>query len=283
MHPMTQLYRHGVYRFLLTRQWLILALLALVMIPTMIELGFWQLHRHEHKVAQNALISHNLKAKPVPVAALTSPGHVVPRSDYWRAVKATGTYDEKHEVVVRRRTSTDGSIGFHVLVPFDLKGGGTVMINRGWIATADDQRAFPDVPAAPQGEVTVTGRLKADETTGSSGIKDLSDLPDRQVMLINSAQQAKLLSRPVLGGYLEQTGPVPSGGKPELIEAPDDSSIGPHMAYAVQWWLFAAGVPVGYVVLARREKRDLVTAAAEAAEAQDDAPAEPGKPEPAKA
>ncbi|MEV0919372.1 SURF1 family protein [Streptomyces sp. NPDC049967] len=272
-----------MYRFLLTRQWLILALLALVMIPTMIELGFWQLHRHEHKVAQNALISHNLKAKPVPVAALTSPGHVVPRSDYWRAVKATGTYDEKHEVVVRRRTSTDGSIGFHVLVPFDLKGGGTVMINRGWIATADDQRAFPDVPAAPQGEVTVTGRLKADETTGSSGIKDLSDLPDRQVMLINSVQQAKLLSRPVLGGYLEQTGPVPSGGKPELIEAPDDSSIGPHMAYAVQWWLFAAGVPVGYVVLARREKRDLVTAAAEAAEAQDDAPAEPGKPEPAKA
>ncbi|MBO0913188.1 SURF1 family cytochrome oxidase biogenesis protein [Streptomyces laculatispora] len=271
-----------MYRFLLTRQWLILALLALVMIPTMIELGFWQLHRHEHKVAQNALISHNLKAKPVPVAALTSPGHTVPRSDYWRAVKATGTYDEKHEVVVRRRTATDGSIGFHVLVPFDLKGGGTVMINRGWIPTADDQRAFPDVPAVPKGEVTVTGRLKADETTGSSGIKDLSDLPDRQVMLINSAEQAKLLSRPVLGGYLEQTGPVPAGDTPELIEAPDDSSIGPHMAYAVQWWLFAAGVPVGYVVLARREKRDLVTAAAEAAEAGG-AAAEPGKPEPAKA
>ncbi|MEV0782174.1 SURF1 family protein [Streptomyces sp. NPDC050423] len=269
-----------MYRFLLTRQWLILALLALVMIPTMVELGFWQLHRHEHKVAQNSLISHNLKAKPVPVAALTSPGHTVPRSDYWRAVKATGTYDEKHEVVVRRRTSSDGSIGFHVLVPFDLKGGGTVMINRGWIATADDQRAFPDVPAAPKGEVTVTGRLKADETTGSSGIKDLSDLPDRQVMLINSAEQAKLLSRPVLGGYLEQTGPVPSGDTPELIEAPDDSSIGPHMAYAVQWWLFAAGVPVGYVVLARREKRDLVAAAA--AEAGD-AAAAPGKPEPAKA
>ncbi|WP_326597540.1 SURF1 family protein [Streptomyces brevispora] len=271
-----------MYRFLLTRQWLILALLALVMIPTMVELGFWQLHRHEHKVAQNSLISHNLKAKPVPVAALTSPGHTVPRSDYWRAVKATGTYDEKHQVVVRRRTSTDGSIGFHVLVPFDLRGGGTVMINRGWIPTADDQRAFPDVPAAPKGEVTVTGRLKADETTGSSGIKDLSDLPDRQVMLINSAEQSKLLSRPVLGGYLEQTGPVPSGDTPELIEAPDDSSIGPHMAYAVQWWLFAAGVPVGYGVLARREKRDLVAAAAAAADAQA-APAEPGTPEPAKA
>jgi cytochrome oxidase assembly protein ShyY1 len=280
---MTQLYRRGVYRFLLTRQWLILALLALVLIPTMVELGFWQLHRHEHRVAQNSLISHNLKAKPVPVATLTSPGHTVPRSDYWRAVTATGMYDTKHEVVVRRRTSTDGSVGFHVLIPLDLKGGGTVLVNRGWIPTADDQRAFPDIPAVPTGEVTVTGRLKADETTGTSGIKDLSDLPDRQVMLINSAQQAKALSRPVLGGYIEQTAPEPSGDVPELIAAPDDSSIGPHMAYAVQWWLFAAGVPAGYVVLARREKRDRMEAAAKAEAAGDPEPEQPEKPAPATA
>lgn len=71
--PRERLYRRGVYRFLMTRQWLILALLSLVLIPTMIELGFWQLHRHEHKVAQNALISRNLKADPVPVSRLTSP------------------------------------------------------------------------------------------------------------------------------------------------------------------------------------------------------------------
>ncbi|MEU0835063.1 SURF1 family protein [Streptomyces sp. NPDC005969] len=272
-----------MYRFLLTRQWLILALLALVLIPTMVELGFWQLHRHEHRVAQNSLISHNLKAKPVPVATLTSPGHTVPRSDYWRAVTATGTYDTKHEVVVRRRTSTDGSVGFHVLIPLDLKGGGTVLVNRGWIPTADDQHAFPDIPAVPTGEVTVTGRLKADETTGASGIKDLSDLPDRQVMLINSAQQAKALSRPVLGGYIEQTAPEPRGDVPELIEAPDDSSIGPHMAYAVQWWLFAAGVPAGYVVLARREKRDRMEAAARAGAAGDPEQEQPEKPAPATA
>lgn len=263
MRPMPRLYRHGVYRFLLTRQWVILALLTLVLIPTMIELGFWQLHRHEHKVAQNALISHNLKAKPVPVASLTSPGHTVPRADFWRAVTATGTYDTAHEVVVRRRTSTDDRIGFHVLIPLDLKGGGTVLVNRGWIPTAEDQHAFPDVPPVPRGEVTVTGRLKADETTGTIGIKDISDLPDRQVMLINSAEQAKALARPVLGGYIEQTSPVPAGDTPELIEAPDDDSIGPHMAYAVQWWLFAAGVPVGFVILARREKHDREEAAAE--------------------
>ncbi|MFF5896695.1 SURF1 family protein [Streptomyces argenteolus] len=262
-----------MYRFLMTRQWVILTLLVLALIPTMIELGFWQLHRHEHRVEQNALITRNLEAEPVPVARVTSPGHTVPRSDYWKAVTATGTFDTEHEVVVRRRTSRDERIGVLVLTPLDLKGGGTVLVNRGWVPAAADQQAYPEVPPPPGGEVTVAGRLKADETTSASGIKDLRGLPDRQVMLINSAQQSHLLGRPVLGGYLELTSPEPAGGSPETIAAPDDGSIGPHMAYAVQWWLFAAGVPVGWVVLVRREKRDRAQAAADAEAAREPEPA----------
>ncbi|MFI5807363.1 SURF1 family protein [Streptomyces sp. NPDC051561] len=255
-----------MYRFLLSRQWVILTLLVLVLVPTMVELGYWQLHRHEHKVAQNQLIADNVEAAPKPVGELTSPGHTVPRADYWRTATATGTFDTAHEVVVRRRTSTDDQVGFHVLTPFDLTGGGTVLVNRGWVPFGADQQSFPHISAPPKGEVTVTGRLKADETTSGSGIKDLEGLPPRHVMLINSDQQSKLLGHPVLGGYLELTAPTPVGGSPELIAEPDSESIGPHMAYAIQWWLFAAAVPVGWLVLVRREKRDRDTAA-EAAEA----------------
>ncbi|MEE1754800.1 SURF1 family cytochrome oxidase biogenesis protein [Streptomyces sp. SP18CS02] len=250
-----------MYRFLLSRQWVILTLITLMLIPVMVELGFWQFHRHEHRVAQNTLIEDNLKAKPVPMTELTSPGHTVPRADYWRQVTATGTFDPAHEVVVRRRTSADERIGVLVLTPLNLADGRTVLVNRGWVPAAADQKSFPDVPPVPKGEVTVTGRLKADETTGASGIKDLAGLPPRQVMLINSDQQAEALGREVLGGYLEQTAPRPAGDTPELIPEPDHDSIGPHMAYAVQWWLFAAGVPVGWVVLVRREKRDRAAAA----------------------
>jgi cytochrome oxidase assembly protein ShyY1 len=260
-----------VYRFLLSRQWVILTLIGLVLIPTMIELGFWQFHRHQHRVAQNTLIAKNLEAKPVPVTELTSPGHTVPRADYWRQATATGTYDAAHEVVVRRRTSADDRVGFHVLTPLILADGRAVLINRGWIPAAADQRAFPSVPPAPKGTVTVTGRLKADETTKASGIKDLAGLPPRQVMLISSAQQAKALGRTVLGGYLEQTAPEPAGSSPELIPDPDHDSIGAHMAYAVQWWLFTAAVPVGWVILVRREKRDREASAAQ--DAPEPAPA----------
>ncbi|MFF9868795.1 SURF1 family protein [Streptomyces sp. NPDC013953] len=262
-----------MYRFLLSRQWVILTLVALVLIPVMIELGFWQFHRHQNRVAQNALIADNLKAEPVPVTELTSPGHTVPRGDYWRQVTATGTFDTAHEVVVRRRTNADDKVGVLVLTPLVLADGRVLLVNRGWVPAAADQMAYPEVPPAPAGEVTVTGRLKADETTGASGIKDLSGLPPRQVMLINSEQQAERLGREVLGGYLEQTGPRPAGDTPELIAEPDHDSIGAHMAYAVQWWLFASGVPVGWVVLVRREKRDREAAAA--AGTQEGAASEP--------
>ncbi|GHH73587.1 SURF1-like protein [Streptomyces sulfonofaciens] len=245
-----------MYRFLLSRQWVILTLIALVLIPVMIRLGFWQLHRHEHRVAQNKLIADALAGPPVPAERLTSPGHAVAHSELYRRVTATGTFDTGHEVVVRRRTNADEQVGFHVLTPLDLRDGRVLMVNRGWIPANGAQTAFPRIPAPAHGEVTVTGRLMADETTAESGIKDVKGLPPRQVMLINSRQQAERLGRPVLGGYVEEVSPAPKGGSPELIPEPDHSSIGPHMAYAVQWWLFSAGVPVGWIVLARRERRD---------------------------
>ncbi|MER7163722.1 SURF1 family cytochrome oxidase biogenesis protein, partial [Streptomyces lydicus] len=262
-----------MYRFLLSRQWVILTLVGLVLIPVMIKLGFWQLHRHEHKVAQNQLIASSLAAKPVPVTALTAPGRDLPHHDMWRTVTATGTYDTAHEVVVRQRTAADEqSIGYYVLTPLVLADGDAVLVNRGWISAGNDLTKFPDVPPAPKGKVTVTGRMMADETTAFSGIKDTKGLPARQVMLINSKEQAKRTGRPMLGGYIEQTGPEPAGGKPELVPEPDHDSIGPHMAYAIQWWLFAGAVPVGWIILVRRERRDRAEAAAKEAAGAEEAP-----------
>ncbi|MEU5399238.1 SURF1 family protein [Streptomyces sp. NPDC005963] len=262
-----------MYRFLLSRQWVILTLIGLVLIPTMIELGFWQFHRHERRVVQNELIARNLAAKPVPVTELTSEGHTVPRSDYWRRVTATGTFATDKEVVVRLRTNSDDRVGFHVLTPLVLADGRAVLVNRGWVPNdRGDQHAFPDVPPAPRGTVTVTGRLKADETARGSGIKERSGLPPRQVMLINSSQQSKALGMPVVGGYLEMTAPQPAGDTPEQIREPDHDSIGAHMAYAIQWWLFTTGVPIGWVILVRREVRDRRAAASANASSAADSP-----------
>lgn len=248
----------SAYRFLLSRQWVVLALVALLLIPGMVRLGFWQLHKHEDRVARNELVAESLAAGPVPVEELAAPGRGPADTDRYRRVTAAGVYDTGGEVVVRQRTGGDDrSIGYHVLTPLVREDGTAVLVNRGWIPAGEDLTKFPEVPAPPSGEVTVTGRLMADEKAGS-GVKDKRGLPPRQVMLIDSARLAEELDRPVLGGYvaLEKTSPEPSGEQPRLLPEPDHSGIGPHLAYAFQWWLFAAAVPVGWVVLVRRERRD---------------------------
>ncbi|MEW2296703.1 SURF1 family protein [Streptomyces sp. NPDC006743] len=266
-----------MYRFLLTRQWVILTLFAIALIPTMVWLGFWQLHRHDHRQALNQVITASLAAPPVPVESLTSVGGSVAHDDIYRRVTAKGHFDTAHELVVRRRTNADDRVGYHVLTPFVLDNGKVLLVNRGWVASPASQSAFPKIPAPAAGDVTITGRLMQDQTTAASGIKNVKGLPDRQIMLINSEQVGALLrdsgdstAEAVLNGYIELTSPAPKGGSPELIPSPkeDTSWIGVddiNLPYAVQWWLFAACVPVGWLILARRELRDRTGAPEEAA------------------
>ncbi|MFF7165515.1 SURF1 family protein [Streptomyces sp. NPDC008086] len=258
-----------MYRFLLSRQWVILTLVALLLIPTMIRLGIWQMHRYEERHARNQLVADALGAEPVAVEKLTAPGHTVTTKERYRTVTAVGRFDTGHEVVVRRRVNSDEEVGFHVLTPFVLADGKVLLVNRGWIPSdGPSQTAFPRIPAPPSGRITVTGRLMPDETTEASGIKDLKGLPDRQVMLINSEQEARRLDARVLGGYIVQTTPEPKGDTPELIGKPGEENAPLNYAYALQWWLFAAGVPLGWVILARREARDRAAAQPKPTEAE---------------
>ena len=262
------MYRRRVYRFLLSRQWVILTLVALLLIPTMIWLGFWQLHRHDHRQALNKLMHDSMAARPVAVESLTSVGGTVRHDDLYRPVTAKGHFDTAHELVVRRRTNADDEVGYHVLTPFVLQDGRTLLVNRGWIASPASQTAFPTIPAPARGETAIVGRLMQDETTAASGIKNVQGLPDRQVMLINSRQIGALLrgtgdtaAKEMLGGYIELISPAPKGGSPEAVPPPteDSSWIGLgdiNLPYAVQWWLFAGGVPLGWVILFRREARE---------------------------
>lgn len=247
-----------MYRFLLSRRWVITTLLAILLIPVMIRLGLWQLHRHQSRVAQNTLIANSLAAKPVPMGALSAPGHHVRADLDWRPVTATGRYDRAHEFVVRQRTDAGGQkIGYYVVTPLVTTSGRAILVNRGWVDSGTDATVYPRVPPAPSGQVTLTGRLRPDETTADSGIRDHRGLPARQYMLINSEEQARRLAEPVLGGYLELTASRPAPAHhPERVPEPDHTSVGPHLAYAVQWWLFSAMVPVGWVVLVRRDLRE---------------------------
>ncbi len=263
-----------VFRILFTRRWVILTLVLLALIPAMTWLGLWQFHRYQQTNRQNGSINASLAAPPVAMDVLSRPGGTVPAADTYRTVTATGHYDTAHEFVVRQRTDASGAIqGFYVVTPLVTTQGEAVLVNRGWIQPAGGGSAtdYPPVPPAPPGEVSLTGRLRPDETNASTGIAARRGaLPARQYMLINSGQQAPQLPEPVVAGYLELTAtsptppaadqaePVPSPSGSNNSQSGDAAVVGKgvHLPYAIQWWLFAALVPLGWVVLLRRELRE---------------------------
>ena len=82
-------------------------------------------------------------------------------------------------------------------------------------------------------------------------------MPPGQIVKINLDQLSGELGVPLYGGYLELTDERPTAVSAPVPPAVPALSSGPHLAYAVQWFLFAIGVVVGVGYLARREAVEL--------------------------
>lgn len=271
-----------MYRFLLTPRWLALNLLVVLLLPVMVKLGFWQLHRYEAKVQRNDRVSENKGRDTVPVGDLFAVGRDLPGGDQWRRATASGRYDTAHEFLVRHR-QLDNELGFYVVTPFVTQNGTVLLVNRGWVANPASATARPDVPTAPTGQVTVTVRARPSETAERTGVQEREGLPAGQVMRIDSTLLGAALGGvPVYGGFGQLAEQVPQPAEaPTVLPLPDAEDTGLNLAYAVQWWIFVVALIVIWIKVIRREAADLeaelaaldIAAAADAADAE--APTDP--------
>ncbi len=245
-----------MYRFLLTRRWLGLLALAIVVAAACGLLGRWQLHRLESRSAKNALVSRNVAAAPAPPQRLVQVDRGPAQPDEWRRVRTTGRYDPARTLLVRNRPY-NGQVGYLVLVPFRTTAGPALLVDRGWIAAGQTATDLPDVPPPPAGEVEVTARIRPSEPASTTGTP-----PRGQVTRIDVSQIRRDLPYPTYGGYGELTRERPAPREAPALQDPPELSTGPHLAYAVQWFLFGVMALGGYVVLARREAADRRAAAA---------------------
>ena len=234
--------------FLLSRRWVLLAVAVLLLSALAWRLGDWQFNRLEDRKDRNAAALRNESADPVPVTDVLGVGRVVSDSDEWRLVSATGRYDAADTVIVRYRTKK-GESGVDVVVPLDLGNGSAVLVDRGWLLTDNVAAAPTEVPAPPEGEVTVTGWVRADAEGDSIRVTDLS------TRAISSVAIGDALDRPLLGGFLDLVSEDPAPTTPLLAAEPPDLGTGPHFFYGLQWWFFALLAVAGYCYLAYDEWR----------------------------
>jgi cytochrome oxidase assembly protein ShyY1 len=241
-----------VYRFLLTRRWLGLLLVALCVASACVFLGRWQIHRLEYKMSSNHLVSGNAAAAPVPPARFLRVNHRPDQADQWRRVRATGRYETAHTLLVRNR-SLNGAVGLDVLVPFVTDDGTALLVNRGWVPVDESVPggAPKTLPAPPVGRVTILARIRDSEPASTTGTP-----PAGQVTRIDTSSIARGLPYPVYGGYGELTHERPRPAHAPVLLPLPELSEGPHLAYAVQWFLFAV-MALGYFgLLARREAHE---------------------------
>ena len=235
-------------RFLLTRRWVLFALVVVLLCYAAWWLGQWQFSRLEDRKESNAVVRANEDRAPAPVADVLSPGDAVAEDDEWRQVTATGEYDADQTVLVRYRTR-DGESGVDVVVPLVTADGTALLVDRGWMPASNQGAGPVDVPSPPTGEVTVDGWVRADGTGDSTAVDDHS------TRAISSEQIGPVIGHPVYGGFVElrsEDGEPAAGLQP--VDLPELDN-GPHFFYGLQWWFFGLLAIVGFCYLAWDEWR----------------------------
>lgn len=274
-----------VYRFLLTPRWWGINLFVVLAIPFCVFMGSWQLGRFEDRVQghkdASAQSTANEKAAPRPLDSLLP----VDQKTSGKRATATGHYGKQFLVPDRE---LDGRTGFYVVTLLRTEGGAgrALPVVRGWVPGA---ASAAKAPAAPRGEVTVTGALQASESPGSGGAPAAGGLPAGQLGAISAASLVNLVPYDVYDAWvtLDKAG---SGMTAVPATAPQGSGLDlkafQNLGYTGEWFVFAGFVVFMWFRLLRREAefaRDAALGLTESDGASDaaDSP-EPASPEAAR-
>jgi surfeit locus 1 family protein len=236
------------YGFLLRPRWIGFHLLVVGAIVLMINLGFWQLRRLDERQAFNDEVASRIELPPQPLDDVLGVG-TDPETVEWRTVEASGRYLPEEEFVVVNR-SQGGAAGDLVVTPLALDDGRVLLVERGFVPL-DTERG-----AAPGGDVEVVGRLRPSQERRRGQLSDSAEGELTEVQRIDIDRLAGQLPGPAVPMYVELTASTPAerGRFPTPVELPELGE-GPHLSYAVQWFVFSLCVAVGWVLAVRHSIR----------------------------
>jgi cytochrome oxidase assembly protein ShyY1 len=228
-------------------RWVGLVVFVAVLGTVFVNLGEWQLNRLEQRRARNATTVANEQRPVRPLAEVFT--DEITEAEQWQRVEAVGTFVADQQFIVRYRNN-GGDDGYEVVTPLRTAAG-VVLVDRGFVETAQGVRIPGAAPPPPAGEVRVVGHVRRNEEGRRAALTPVNG----QLRLINSDAIAAVLGYPLLNGYiglLEVTPPQSGGLVP--VELPDIDE-GPHFWYAMQWFGFTGIGLLGIIVFIRADLR----------------------------
>ncbi|MBV1893771.1 MAG: SURF1 family protein [Ilumatobacteraceae bacterium] len=250
-----------MYKFLLRPGWIAFHLLVIGSIILMAWLGFWQLRRLNERDAFNETVIERSEQSPTDLSVVLTDPNFDPDTAEWVPVTASGTWLPEQVLVFNR--FQNGVAGDNVLTPLLLDDGSIVLVNRGFI------RLGTPAPDPPELEVEILGRIRPSQVRSSGELTDSVDGPLAEIRRIDIPRLAGQLPGEVAPVYIDLVASIPEIGPADPLPVPaPETDSGPHLSYAMQWFIFSICVAVGWVLAVRRSiatRRKAVESAAAAA------------------
>ncbi len=216
-----------------------------------VRLGFWQLDRLEQRRALNAAIAERLALPPLELA--TAPADSDGLS--LRAAAVSGTWDGDRSIALAGR-SRQGAPGVDILTPLRTAEGGAVLVDRGFVPSAD-AATVAAAATAVAGAATVVGRFRAFSPEAEEGgsLRRPGGRGDALPTWFGRSPDGvgAHLTYHLAPVYLvaeRRTGPDPYPAP----AAPPQLDEGPHLGYAIQWFSFAVIAVVGWGAMVARRR-----------------------------
>jgi surfeit locus 1 family protein len=234
-----------LWRTILTPRWSGLLALAVAIAAVMCVLGVWQLDVYQSKTA--AATAKRAQGAPVALQSLFSINDGLPSKAVGRKVTVAGTWGPVADQLFISDRRLGDRDGFWVVSPVILDSAGSadgsagaVMVIRGWVPTVDDAAARP-----PTGHVELTGAVAASEAQDSSGDATKGRvLQSLRIPTIVHLVDYRIYDAFVVLATVDKSTPTASSGAaPAIVPAPSpptDHAGLRNVAYAFQWWIFAA-------------------------------------------
>lgn len=228
---------------------IVLAVVALGLFIAFLALGVWQVERRAWKLALIDSVDQRVHAPPADAPGPADwPGFDAAAQAY-RHVRLAGRFDHTQETLVQ--ASTARGTGFWVLTPLRLDGGGTVLVNRGFVPP--EQREPASRAAEPQGAVHVTGLLRTSEPGGMFPRRNdpaIGRWFSRDVPAIAAARGLGAVAPYFVDADDAANGEGRPVGGLTVIAFPNS-----HLVYALTWFGLAAMVLLGAGYVVREERR----------------------------
>lgn len=212
-----------------------------------IRLGFWQLERRADRLERNQVVASRIDAEPVTLPTMPPDTSGLA----FRRAVVQGRADPGGTFVLAGR-SLRGMPGVHVFTPVRLDRS-AVLVNRGWLP-APDAASVDAASLRIDGPVTVAGILLPFPDVDLEG--ERAGFRATWFRLDGDAIRGQY-GYDVAPLYLQATAVMGTPEAPADAPLPLDPpalGAGPHLAYAVQWFSFAAVFLLGWAALLMRSR-----------------------------